>query len=532
MSTSLDHLLLREAAKHPGRVALATPRQSITYGELLERSGVLRDALLTTSVRERALVAVCMEPGVAMCVATNALLLAGIPFVLVSHDSPPDEVRRTIEAAGVSAAITSHGRVHGSAASELVAHAPCLILNTRAEPTNLSQFKVATRSAECGSIGDDVAIILATSGTTGIPKLVAHSYASIVREQVALLRLQKEFFADRPLQLPRRVTTVVRRFGYRLAGAVGSQVWANSLRWESVGGFTLLLAGIVGGHTTLAWERLAPRAFLDLVGDHKANVWAMTPSFMRIVLRTRGIAERDFSSLLVVALGAERVPHDLAARVSETFRAAVCIGYGATELGGGVLVTRIYDSLDIQASTVGRPFPMVDVRIVPTDASTGTLQAGAQGRAGELWCRWQDDESWVATGDYASMDAGGNVTIHGRIDTMMSKGGRKFFPEEVEAVLLDHEHVSGAAVAQCRGCGETVALVIVDGASEPSHLDLREQCLSKLGEFKIPQRIVFAAELPSTRDGKIDRVELGKRVTRLSCPDHEVSEQTEQVVSQ
>ena len=198
----------------------------------------------------------------------------------------------------------------------------------------------------------------------------------------------------------------------------------------------------------------------------------------------------------------------------------VHVGWGLTEACGIGTMTRVDDPISTVVSTVGRPFPRLEIRLVDDhdlDVSTG--------QAGELLIRgpsvmsgyWDDGAAtksafvsggWLRTGDVGTRDRAGNYRIVGRKKEMFIVGGFNVYPAEVEGAILRHPKVSQAAVVGVPDArlGEVGwAFVVARLDYEVTDRELFDWCRERLANFKVPRRIVVVSELPLNATGKVDK---------------------------
>lgn len=199
------------------------------------------------------------------------------------------------------------------------------------------------------------------------------------------------------------------------------------------------------------------------------------------------------------------------------------IGYGATEIGGGLLVTRIDDGERQLAETAGRPFPGAQVKVV--DDGRREVPTGC---VGELACRSPglmagyhrqqeatseviDQHGWYYTGDLATIDDDGYVRIVGRRRDLIIRGGANVVPAEVERVLEDHPAIAEAAVVGVpdRAAGEAIWAFLVPAPAVTADLtEIRRHCTERLDPGKVPDRLRILAELPVSETGEVRRMVL------------------------
>jgi fatty-acyl-CoA synthase len=194
--------------------------------------------------------------------------------------------------------------------------------------------------------------------------------------------------------------------------------------------------------------------------------------------------------------------------------------YGLTEGGA---ISSCLDGADAdRAGSVGRPMPFTDVKVVRSDGSPAN-----PGEVASLYVRspsvspgyWQRPEAtaetfadgWCNTGDLASIDSEGFITLGGRAKDMIRSGGENVYPAEIEAVLTTAPGVADAAVVGVPdpkwnevGCA---VLVAVEGPGIDVE-EVRNYCLERLAKYKVPRYFVVEGELPRTPSGKVKKFEL------------------------
>ena len=188
--------------------------------------------------------------------------------------------------------------------------------------------------------------------------------------------------------------------------------------------------------------------------------------------------------------------------------------YGAAAIGP-VAASRPEEIAE-RPTSVGRPFFLVDVEVV--DDEERPLGAN---EAGRLRCRGPGLTSpiaglpdskegfangWYYPGELATLDLRGYIHLQGRTSEVIFRGGAKFFPAEVEAVLLEHDAVTEAAVIARTTSGneqQVAAYVITSRTITPG--ELLGHCRTRLSAYKVPQSISTVSDLPRTSSGKINK---------------------------
>jgi len=202
----------------------------------------------------------------------------------------------------------------------------------------------------------------------------------------------------------------------------------------------------------------------------------------------------------------------------------ITIAYGMTEASPGITMTPRDASVEHRSQTVGQVLPELEVKIV--DPSSG--EERAVGERGELCCRGYnvmkgyynnpeatraaiDADSWLHTGDEASIDADGYVRITGRVKDLIIRGGENIAPKEIEDRLREHAAVADAYVYGVADAffGEAVAAAVrLKPGATAADTELVDWCAAALAKFKVPRYLRFVADFPMTASGKIQKYKL------------------------
>lgn len=309
--------------------------------------------------------------------------------------------------------------------------------------------------------GDDTAVVLLTSGSTGAPKGVELSHAAF------------------------RASA---RLTHARLGAQPGDRWTCALPLHHVAGFLMLARSDDLGTEP---EFLDP-SDLWALGEAEGNFVSLVPTQLHRCLE-RGV---DLGRFKAVLLGGAAVHPDLLVQAEEA-GVNIVRTYGMTETAGGV----VYDGvpLDEVAVRVGESelpgAPSSEVGSI--SIATPTLMTGYRGGEPHVG-RWFD------TNDVGRIE-GGRLKVLGRADDIINTGGEKVMPRDVENALLEYPSVSEAHVfgAPDGEWGEkVVAFVVADGASED---DIAASVRSRLARHEVPKRIVLVDALPKTGAGKVDR---------------------------
>jgi fatty-acyl-CoA synthase len=246
-------------------------------------------------------------------------------------------------------------------------------------------------------------------------------------------------------------------------------------------------------------------------------------------------ARFDLSTLRTGVMAGSTCPESVMNRViGEMNMTDVAICYGMTETAPVSTMTRSEDTVARRTSTVGRTMPHLENKIVDI---TGEMVK--RGEIGELCTRgysvisgyWNepektreaiDSENWIHTGDLASMDAEGYITVEGRIKDMVIRGGENVYPREIEEFLLRHPSIHDVQVIGVpdeKYGEELMACIILKPGVDPvTAEDLATFCHGRLAHFKIPRYTDVRETFPLTVSGKIRKIDMRKEaIARLSA---------------
>jgi acyl-CoA synthetase (AMP-forming)/AMP-acid ligase II len=232
------------------------------------------------------------------------------------------------------------------------------------------------------------------------------------------------------------------------------------------------------------------------------------------------VGDYDLTSLRVAVTGAADIPVELIRRVRDELPfSTIVAGYGLTEAGTAT-GTGPDDDFEAIATTVGRPRPGFEIRLVDGEG----VEAGPD-EAGEVLLRgpsvmshYLDDpestasalssDGWLRTGDLGSFDPAGRLRIVGRVKDMFIVGGFNAYPAEIENILLGHPDIRQAAVIGVPDTrmGEVgMAFVVVRGGSSLSGSDVVEWSRRHMANYKVPRVVEIVDDLPLNATGKVQK---------------------------
>jgi fatty-acyl-CoA synthase len=344
----------------------------------------------------------------------------------------------------------------------------------------------------------DPAQIQYTSGTTGFPKGALLHHRGITNN----------------------ARLVMERFEFR-----EGDVYAHAMPFFHTGGCVCGALGPVQGRGTHCFlPAFDPGQLLEMIEREKATHLLGVPTMLIAMMQHPDFAKRDLSSLRAVVSGGAAVPAELVREIEAKLGVRFSIIFGQTECSPVMTMTRLDDSPEDKAGSLGQPLPSTDAKVV--DAATGaTVPVGATGEIctrgyhvmhgyfenPEATARAIDTEGWLHTGDLGSMDDRGYFHIRGRLKEMVIRGGENLFPVEIENVLHEHAEVADVAVVGVPDpkMGEELAAFIRCAGREPPGIEvLRAHVRKHLAAQKTPRYWYFVNEFPLTGSGKVQKFRL------------------------
>jgi long-chain acyl-CoA synthetase len=470
---SVRHWALRD----PARIAVVD-HAAITYAEIDALARGAAAHLRAQGIAAGDRVGLSLPNGRGFLAAYFGALYAGVTVLPITPMSAPPEVEARLVHARCKALIAERQLepfVHITP-DALLAQPPC------DEPP-------------CDLPPDTVAMLLYTSGTTGVAKGAMITHASLMAHTAALvhhvLRLDAR---DRVLA----VLPLTHSYGIRMA----------------------LLAPFYAGATSVLRARFQPADAQETLARERITWFPGVPTMFHALAHQAPCPLPDLRWCL--SAGAP-LPQEIRLRAEQALGVPVRQGFGLTEATFSTVCSPEEQGGE---DTVGKPVFGVEVRIV--DAQGQTCPPHAPGevcvRGQNVMAGYLDDPAatrealrggWLRSGDIGQLDDAGRLTIVDRIKDMILRGGFNVYPAEVEAVLVKHPAVRDAAVVGVpdERYGEEVlaALVLAPGAA----LDLAELdqfCRAQLSRVKLPRRVTFLDALPLGPSGKVQRRELRRLV--------------------
>lgn len=481
---TLIMLLEMVASAFGFRLGVGTGERGLTYEELLDHAG--RGATVVSG-RDANCVIYLGTTDLAFPVAIFAAAWAGVPFIPLNYRLSDEQLASLLAHHPGALVITDDpDRVAGLV--EEPGAAPAGVVNLDEWIAATAEGPTASELEPSAADGDDVAVLLYTSGTTSEPKAVVLRH----RHLAAYVITSIEF-----------------------ASAEEDAVALVSVPPYHIAGVANTITSIYATRRITYLPTFTPHAWLDLVRGEGVTHAFLVPTMLSRVVDTLDGEPADCPSLRSLSYGGARMPITVLERALRAFPEPGFVNaYGLTETSSTLAVLTPDDH---RAALSGDPVALARL------GSAGRIIPGVEVeiRDGEIWARGEqvsgeylgrdsvlDDDGWFPTRDRGWIDDDGFLFIEGRSDDTIIRGGENIAPAEIEDVLLQHPDVADAAVVGVPddewGQRIEAAVVLRDGAAADPDA-LRVHCRDHLRSSKTPDRIVVRAALPHTDTGKLLR---------------------------
>jgi fatty-acyl-CoA synthase len=497
---------VREVARRdPAAEALVdcASGQRYTYAEFQSAVEALAGGMVGAGVRSGDRVAVWSPNRAESVVAEFAIARVGAILVGINPAFTQDELRYVLTHCGAALVIAAPGH-RGSDYRAMLEEAQAggwpgdyVVLDTPrwAAFTAPSAADLAAAESAAAQVGpDDPFSLQYTSGTTGRPKAATISHRAALNDALFIGRTMRLTPADR--------------------------LCACLPFFHAFGIVACAMASLVhGGTVVVSGPTFSPAAVLQTVQDESCTVLHGVPMMFILELDHAEFASFDLTSLRTGLMGGAQCPLEVVKRVkTQMHMEDLTVGFGMSETTSVTTQTSRDDPVERQVETVGRVHPHMEAAIV--DGEGGLVRTG---EVGELVVRgyarmmgyWEDPqetavaidaEGWLHTGDLATIDTDGYVTIVGRLKDMIIRGGENIYPKEIEDAL---HRMPGVVDAHVVGIpdpvyGErVVAAVRVTAGAAVGPDEVLGFCAANLSRRNVPQVVVIRDDFPATASGKI-----------------------------
>lgn len=492
--------LVRDAERYGGETAIVDDFGSVTFGELADRAAGVARAMPGITSRER--VAILLPAGSKYVAAFYGTLMSGKTVVPVNYLLGAKEIFHAIADSEVDAVLTTPLMLERMAqalpgAEELVKGLMSGgrlkivdVNNIAASP--IGQLEMVKKGPE------DIAVVMYTSATTGLPKGVLLTYDNLNSGVESCIEFAK---------LEHR---------HRFLGLIPL--------FHSFGMAALMLAPIKLAAMTVYQAKFSAPGVIDAIRQHGVSLMFGVPAMFGAVARLKEAKPDDFKGMYAMISGGEPLPAAVREAYRLKFDVALYEGYGLTETAP-VLSFNIPHCH--RAGSVGSPLPGVSVRIAGENGEPlGTGSEGEVQVKGRMVFKGylKNDsatkaaftpDGYFRTGDLGRLDEEGFLYITGRLKDLIISAGEKVHPREIEEVILRHPSIAEAAVVgkkdELRGEVPVAFVVVREGQSVDAN-GVRSFCREqKLAGWQVPKEVWVVDALPRSPTGKVLKRELAKK---------------------
>ena len=488
------------------RPALIGPAGKRSYAELCAEACRWGNAFISLGLKRGDRVLLFLDDTPAYPAAFFGAVRAGFVPLLINTLTPPDLLQFYLADSGAAVAVADAefcGRFDAEACKDTAFRTLVVVngaIGANAAPNTIAADPwldgFANELEEAGTHRDDMAFWMYSSGSTGRPKGIVHLQHDMAYSDAAFA---KSVLKLAPGDICFSVPKIFFAYGF-----------GNSITFPFTAGATTLLLG----------GQPKPAAIFEAIGRYRPTVFFGLPTLYTLLTRAEGADKADFSSLRMSLSAAEVLSIEVFNGWKALTGIEIMEGLGSTEVlhiylsnlpdrkkpgaaglrvPGYEVVLRDKDGRDVEASEEG-------IMWVRGDSAT-PLYWNRPDKSAETI----REQGWISTGDRFVRDAEGFYFFRGRADDLIKISGQWVYPLEVELCLAEHPDVRECAVyaAELPDRRMTLKAVVVmnKGGFDESDATrrLQDYVKDRLLPYKYPREIKFAAELPKTGTGKIDR---------------------------
>jgi long-chain acyl-CoA synthetase len=490
---NLANILTETAVRHPDRTALRLDETELAYAQLEDASARVAALLQGYGVRPADRVGIMLPNVPQFAACYYGVLRAGGIVVPMNVLLKGREVGFYLGDPEAQVCFAWHGFAEQARAGAAEAGAEPIVVEPGSFETLLEQVGPASEVVE--REGDDTAVLLYTSGTTGTPKGAELTHSNLIRNVEA---------------------------GLKLFGLSADDVILGALPlFHSFGQTCGLNCAVAVGACLSLIPRFGPSNALGIVERDGATVFQGVPTMYAAMLGHEERRRFDVSTLRLCVSGGAAMPLEVMRGFEEAFGSVVIEGYGLSETSP--IASFNHPGRWRKPGSIGTPIEGVEMKVVDEQRSEVP-----QGEVGEVAIRghnimkgyWRkpeataeaiDADGWFYTGDIARIDEHGYFFIVDRKKDMIIRGGYNVYPREIEELIYEHPAVREAAVIGIPHpeLGEEVgaAIALCDGA-EATPDEIRDFVSGQLAAYKYPRHIWIVDELPKGPTGKIMKREI------------------------
>lgn len=490
MTKRIPNWLVKRAFLTPERPAIVFNKTTITFKELYAQTHEMGKKLTSIGIQKGDRVSVLMGNHLDMVILLHALQLIGCETVLLNIRLHPKELQYQIEDSAAKFLITSEQFIDK--------------VNYLQEKTDVSIWFIDELKDQPGKdftpvsefLMDSVCTIMYTSGTTGFPKGVMHTYGNHWWSAIgSVLNL----------------------------GLTEEDSWLCALPLFHISGFSILVKNVVYGMPIVLFEKFDEEKVNAVLQEGKATIISVVTNMLQRMVDQLG--EGNYHpSFRCALLGGGPVPLALLEKCKEK-----CIpvfqSYGLTETSSQIVTLSPEDSLK-KLGSAGKPLFPCEVKIMNETRESGpneigeivvkgpNVTKGYLNRKEENASCFTED-GWFYTGDVGYLDEEGYLYVIDRRSDLIISGGENIYPAEIENVLMAHPAIKEAGVVGIpdQNWGEVpCAFYVVKEGADVTPEELKQFCIEYLAKYKVPKKWVEVEKLPRNASNKLMRRKLREMI--------------------
>ncbi|NJD22462.1 MAG: o-succinylbenzoate--CoA ligase [Melioribacter sp.] len=473
-----EHWLIEQASRYPHNAAIQTEQGSILYQKFLEECNLTANYLLTNDVRENDRVGILYTHSYKFFVIVNALWFIGAIPVPLNTRKTINEIEDELHIADVKFLIIDDSLKSQFSTLEFQNVLDINII--KIHETRKHNFII--RNSQFSIL--NCSLIMFTSGSTGNPKAVVHTFKSLYESVLTL-----NSFAE----------------------LSPNDIWLASLPFYHIGGFMILIRSLIAACTVIF--PTSPK-FEDIEQTIKRS----NPSHISLVPTTlRELLDHNVKpnkNLKFVFLGGGPSQTELIQAAVKKSWPIVKV-YGSTETCS--MVTALHpDDIKSKPDSAGKLIGQNKIKIINKDKNAlGEIAVSSKSLFKEYYNDQQTTNNklqndWYYTGDYGWIDDEGYLYIESRRDDLIISGGENISAYEVELIIRKYPLVKDVIVfgLQDKTWGQIVCTAIVSETT--SEDEIKDFLKEKIAAYKIPKRFFIVDEIPRNEMDKVNRTELLK----------------------
>ncbi|MGK9476257.1 o-succinylbenzoate--CoA ligase [Melioribacter sp. OK-6-Me] len=474
-----NHWLLSAVQNFPSSVAVEYEDRNYTYTEIYETVTKILRSLQTCGIKSDSTVGLLIKNQFNFFIIVNALWLSGAAVIPLNYRLTPNELNELLKK------IKPDILLHDSNVELLEIDIPSievesLFLNNAGEESIAHQFNSSR-----------VAVIMLTSGSSGMPKGIVHTFDTIYKSVLSF----SEFFD--PAEESR---------------------WLASLPFYHIGGFMIFCRSLILRHKIKLLQDPSFESVKKILKEESFDFLSLVPTQLKILIdeNFRPVAKTIF-------LGGAPAEFELLSRALDAGWNTVKV-YGSTETCSMVTALEIRKHRDKIASS-GKPMPGCEIVIMQGDKE---LPAGESGEiyvnslSNFIGTKYPEEiyrtGKYFRTGDWGFIDKDGFLYVEARRDDIIITGGENVSSREVLTALLALEYIKDAYVfaESDQKWGKRIsAVVVIKKNFEINETKIKDDLRTFLSSFKIPKKFYFLSEIPRNEMGKINLKKLLKLLNQM-----------------